>query len=307
MTDSSPEFTSDLACEGLLDHPDLRELLAIAIREDLREEGDVTSRVIPAEARCEADVVYRQAGVVAGLPLAERVLAEVAPDARFEGRVQDGARVAAGTVVARLSGSAREILAAERLLLNFLQRLSGTATATRRFVDAVEGTGAAVLDTRKTTPGWRLLEKYAVRAGGGVNHRFGLYDQVLIKDNHLCVHGGEAAVAKVVRLARASAPPSTPVEVEVTSEAGALEAARAGADIVLLDNFDPPRLAQAVQAVRADAKARGKRSPLLEASGGINLETIRAFAETGVDRISTGWMTHSAPALDIALDFVQLG
>lgn len=297
MTDLSPPF----------DHPDVADLLRIAIREDLREEGDVTSRVIPADARCEADVVYREAGVVAGLPLAALVLQAIAPGATFTARAQDGDRVAAGSVAARLSGSAREVLAAERLLLNFLQRLSGTATATRRFVDAVAGTGASVLDTRKTTPGWRLLEKYAVRAGGGVNHRFGLYDQVLIKDNHLCVYGGEAAVAEVVRRAREGAPPGTPVEVEVTSEAAALEAARAGADIVLLDNFDPPGLAQVVAAVRADAEARGAQRPLLEASGGIDLDTIRAFAEAGADRISTGWITHSAPSLDIALDFVEFG
>jgi nicotinate-nucleotide pyrophosphorylase (carboxylating) len=209
--------------------------------------------------------------------------------------------------VAELRGPARGVLAAERLILNFLQRLSGTATATRRFVDAVEGTQAKLLDTRKTTPGWRALEKYAVRAGGGHNHRMGLYDQVLIKDNHLVVHGGEAAVGKVVALARECAPPGTPVEVEVTGLEGALEAARAGADIILLDNFGVDRLREAVERVRADASARGAAPPQLEASGGVDLTTVRAIAETGVDRISTGWVTHSARALDIALDFLELG
>lgn len=292
---------------AIFDHPDVKDLLAISIREDLREEGDVTSRVIPEAATCEADVVYRQAGVAAGLPLAERVLALIGPNATWTPHVSDGDRLEAGAIAARISGPAREVLAAERLILNFLQRLSGTATATRRFVDLVEGTSAKLLDTRKTTPGWRLLEKYAVRAGGGTNHRFGLYDQVLIKDNHLCVHGGESAVAEVVRLAREAAPPETPVEVEVTSQDGALAAARAGADIVLLDNFEPAGLKSAVEAVRADALERGASPPQLEASGGISLETVRAVAETGVDRISTGWVTHSAPALDVALDFVQLG
>lgn len=289
------------------DHADVQELLAISIREDLREEGDVTSRVIPEGAVCEAKVVYRQAGVAAGLPLAERVLAKIAPGAALECHVQDGDRLDAGAVAATIKGPARQVLAAERLMLNFLQRLSGTASATRRFVDLIEGTGAELLDTRKTTPGWRLLEKYAVRAGGGTNHRFGLYDQVLIKDNHLCVHGGEAAVAEVVKLSRETAPAGTPVEVEVTTEEGALNAARAGADIILLDNFDPPGLKSAVEAVRADAKERGAAAPKLEASGGIASDTIRAVAETGVDRISTGWITHSAPSLDIALDFVSLG
>ncbi len=289
------------------DHPDVADLLAISIREDLRQEGDVTSRVIPERAVCEAKVVYRQAGVAAGLPLAQRVLAQIGPGAVLECHVQDGDRLEAGAVAATIKGPAREVLAAERLMLNFLQRLSGTATATRSFVDLIEGTGAKLLDTRKTTPGWRLLEKYAVRAGGGTNHRFGLYDQVLIKDNHLCVHGGEAALAEVVKLAREAAPAGTPVEVEVTSQEGALNAARAGADIILLDNFDPPGLKSAVDAVRADAVARGAETPQLEASGGIALDTVRAVAETGVDRISTGWITHSAPALDIALDFVSLG
>jgi nicotinate-nucleotide pyrophosphorylase (carboxylating) len=289
------------------DHADVQDLLDVSIREDLREEGDVTSRVIPEAAVCEAKVVYRQAGVAAGLPLAERVLAKIAPDAVLECHVQDGDRLEAGAVAATIKGPARGVLAAERLMLNFLQRLSGTASATRSFVDLIEGTGAKLLDTRKTTPGWRLLEKYAVLAGGGTNHRFGLYDQVLIKDNHLCVHGGEAAVAEVVKLSRETAPAGTPVEVEVTSEEGALNAARAGADIILLDNFAPPGLKSAVEAVRADAAERGAEAPQLEASGGIALDTVRAVAETGVDRISTGWITHSAPALDIALDFVSLG
>ena len=209
-------------------------------------------------------------------------------------------------MVAEIKGRARGVLAAERLLLNLLQRLGGVATATRRFADAIQGTTARVLDTRKTTPGWRLLEKYAVRTGGGVNHRFGLYDQVLLKDNHLALLGGETRLGEVVARAREAAPPGTPVEIEVTTQEGALEASRAGAEIVLLDNMDPPTLAVTVEKVRHDAHARGAEPPLLEASGGIDLETIAGFAQTGVDRISTGWITHSSPALDVALDFLPL-
>jgi nicotinate-nucleotide pyrophosphorylase (carboxylating) len=293
--------------ETLFDTSAVQALVTLAIEEDLGEEGDVTSRVIPESATCRASVVIREAGVLAGLPLAERILRRIAPQAVLERRAQDGARLDAGSVAAEIRGSARGVLAAERLMLNFLQRLSGTATATASFVDLVAGTRAELLDTRKTTPGWRALEKYAVRAGGGTNHRFGLYDQVLIKDNHLCVHGGEAAVPAVVASARELAPKGIVVEVEVTTQAGALEAARAGADIVLLDNFTPDELRAAVDAVRADATQRGAAPPALEASGGISLGTVAAVARTGVDRISTGWITHSAPSLDIALDFHELG
>ncbi len=290
--------------EDVFDHEAVVRLIELALEEDLQDVGDVTGRVVPEGSGCRGAVVFREAGVLAGLPLAARVLRRLAPGATLTPLHRDGDAVEQGAEVARLEGPARGILAAERTLLNFMQRLSGTATVTRQFVDAVAGTGAKVLDTRKTCPGWRLLEKYAVRAGGGVNHRFGLYDQVLIKDNHLAVWGGEPAIPQVVARAREVAPAGTPVEVEVTPLAGALAAAQAGADIVLLDNFRPADLAAAARAVRAEASARGATPPQLEASGGISLETARAYAETGVDRISTGWMTHSARALDIALDFV---
>jgi len=288
--------------ERLFDAEPIARLIALALEEDLGQAGDVTGRVLPESATCRGTIVFRQPGVLAGLPLAERILARLDPTARLTRLAQDGERLAAGQPAATIEGDARGVLAAERTVLNFLQRLSGTATATRAFADAVAGTAARVFDTRKTCPGWRLLEKYAVRAGGGANHRMGLYDQVLIKDNHLAVWGGEAAVPQVVARAREAAPAGTPVEVEVTTAEGALAAARAGADIVLLDNFEPEALAAVVRAVREDAGARGAPPPELEASGGISLETIRAFAEAGVDRISTGWITHSAPALDIALD-----
>jgi nicotinate-nucleotide pyrophosphorylase (carboxylating) len=294
----------------VFDSDDVQRLIELAVAEDLGPgatfDGDVTARVLPPDARCRGVVVFREAGTLAGMPIVRKVLARIAPRARLDERAKDGDRIAPKQVVAVIEGPAREVLAAERTLLNFVQRLSGVATATRRLVDAVKGTGAQVLDTRKTTPGWRLIEKYAVRAGGGANHRVGLYDMVLLKDNHLVVAGGEPGIPEVIRRARAAAPAGTPLECEVTTLEGALLAARAGADMVLLDNFDPPRLREAVRAVKDDAAKRGARPPLLEASGGITLDTIRTVAETGVDRISSGSMTHSARALDIALDF-ELG
>lgn len=297
---------SDENDEDLFESPLIDGLIGLSIGEDLGPEGDVTSRVISPKAKCRAEVVFREDGVLAGLPLVPRVLERLGRQVEFEAKAKEGARLSKGDVVGVLSGNARQVLLLERTLLNLLQRMCGTATAARRFVDAIEGTQAKLLDTRKTIPGWRLLQKYAVRVGGGHNHRMGLHDMVLIKDNHLAVHGGEEAVAKVVALARESAP-GIPLEIEVTTQEGALAAARAGADYVLLDNFTPAELAAIVKAVHADASERGAQSPQLEASGGINLETVRAVAESGVDRISTGWITHSAPALDIALDFKELG
>lgn len=292
--------------EAVFDRADVRTLIELAVEEDLGPSkgaaGDVTARLLPPSASAAGGVVVRTPGVLAGLPLARRILARIAPGATLEARAKDGDAIAAGQVVAHIRGPAREVLAAERTLLNALQRLSGVATATRRLVDAVAGTGALILDTRKTTPGWRTLEKYAVRAGGGENHRVGLYDMVLIKDNHLAVLGGEAGIPKAITRAREVAR-DVRIECEVTTLAGGLAASQAGADIVLLDNFDVPRLREAVEALRSDAARRHVVAPLLEASGGITLETVRAVAETGVDRISTGSMTHSAKSLDIALDF----
>jgi nicotinate-nucleotide pyrophosphorylase (carboxylating) len=292
--------------ESVFDTDAVSRLIEIAIEEDLGEEGDVTARVVPEANRCEARIVYREGGVVAGLPLATRVLARIAPDAVLEPSAADGDVLEVGAVAGVIKGPSRGVLAAERLILNFMQRLSGTATATRRFVDAVAGTAAKLLDTRKTTPGWRTIEKYAVLAGGGHNHRMGLYDQVLIKDNHLVSWGGEGSIPEVIAEARRVAPPNTPIEVEVTTLEGGLSAARSGADIILLDNFGVDALRDAVSKIRADAQSRGAQAPALEASGGISLETVGAVAQTGVDRISTGWITHSARALDIALDFVEL-
>ena len=273
-------------------------LIRLALAEDLGEAGDLTSRLtIPAAARGAASFVPRAPGVVAGLPLLSLIAARLDPELRVACHAADGDALTPGTPVAAVEGPLRSLLAAERTMLNFLQRLSGVASLTREFVAAVAGTRARVLDTRKTTPGFRLLEKYAVRAGGGVNHRAGLHDAVLIKDNHLAGLGA-GAVPKAVAAARDSAPPGCVVQVEVDDLDQLEQALAARPDIVLLDNMGLEQLRRAV--TRRDAAAPGV---LLEASGGVNLRSVRGIAETGVDRVSVGALTHSAPALDIGLDY----
>ncbi|HJS72044.1 MAG TPA: carboxylating nicotinate-nucleotide diphosphorylase [Acidimicrobiia bacterium] len=265
-----------------------------ALREDLGDRGDITSEaVVPAETHAVANLVARTAGVVAGLEVAHAVLATVDPDVEFEPIVHDGDRVAKGTVLARVSGRARSILTAERTALNLLARMSGVATATAQLSEAVAGTTAQITDTRKTMPGLRLLDKYAVTVGGGVNHRMGLYDQVMIKDNHIVAAGGiGAAVAAVRKLHR----DTVKVTVEVEDLDQLSKVLESGADRVLLDNMDLEMLREAVGMVGEEMET--------EASGGVTMETVRAIAETGVDFISVGWITHSAPQLDIALDFL---
>jgi nicotinate-nucleotide pyrophosphorylase (carboxylating) len=275
-----------------------RRLIELALAEDLNSVGDVTSlATIPADLTGRAVVVARAAGVIAGLPIAGFVCETVDPALTFTPAVDDGTAVAAQTDLATMAGPMRSILTAERTALNFLQRLSGIATLTRRYVDAAGGK-SQVLDTRKTTPGWRLLEKFAVRCGGGHNHRVGLYDGVLIKDNHLAaLGGGPAAVPRAVEAARRYAP-GLPVEVEVETWEQFEAALACRPDIILLDNMLPEQMGRCVR--RRDEIAR---DVLLEASGGVNLQTIAAIAATGVDRISVGALTHSAAALDVALDF----
>lgn len=275
-----------------------RRLVDLALAEDLGEAGDVTNvALVPADAVGRAAIVARAGGVIAGLPVAELVCQTVDPGLTFTSTVTDGAIVQPGAELATVAGLMRSILTAERTILNFLQRLSGVTTLTRRYVEAAGGK-AQVLDTRKTTPGWRLLEKYAVRMGGGHNHRIGLYDGVLIKDNHLwALGGGPAAVPKAVAAARAHVP-ALPVEVEVETWEQFEAALACRPEIVLLDNMPPEMLKRCVE--RRDEIARGV---LLEASGGVNLHTIGAIAATGVDRISVGALTHSATAPDIALDY----
>ena len=276
--------------------------------EDLGHECDWTSvGLIDGSAQSELDVVARKPGVIAGLAAAG-IVAGVA-DSGIEWRplVADGSAVDAGTRVAVLAGVTRSVLAAERVLLNFLGRMSGVATATRRLVDAVAGTSCRVYDTRKTVPGWRLLDKYAVRLGGGWNHRMGLYDAILIKDNHLAALAAAGiAPAEAVRRARgfmaATFPPSRAdamvVEIEIDAPSSLEAVLHADPDIVLLDNMTPGQLAACV-ATRNAVRPR----VVLEASGGIRPETVAEIARTGVDRVSTGWPTHDAPWLDVALDW----
>ncbi|MFN3513608.1 MAG: carboxylating nicotinate-nucleotide diphosphorylase [Phenylobacterium sp.] len=263
-----------------------------ALAEDLGRAGDVTAMAcLDPQARLAATFGARKAGVVSGLACARLAVAALDPSARFNTLAADGQAVAPGAVLARIEGNARALLSAERTALNLLGRLSGVATLTRAYVDAVAGTKARIADTRKTTPGLRHLEKYAVRCGGGVNHRFGLDDAILIKDNHVAACGG---VGEAVRRAKAFAGHLMKVEVEVDGLDQLEEALRHDPDVVMLDNFSIEDLKRAV------ALASGRA--VLEASGGVDLSTVRAIAETGVEVISVGALTHSAPVLDIGLD-----
>ncbi len=264
-----------------------------ALAEDLGLAGDLTTdATVAVDATAEAVIASRQVGVIAGLDLAEAAFAAMDAALRFERISVDGARVEPGDVVARISGNARAILTGERVALNYLGRLSGIASLTRRYVDAISGTKAAIADTRKTTPGLRAFEKYAVRCGGGQNHRTGLFDAILIKDNHIVAAGGvEAAIAR----ARAYAGHMVKIEVEVDTLEQLALVLKHKVDAVLLDNMTPETLRAAVRQVGGQA--------LTEASGGVNLTTVRAIAETGVDLISVGALTHSAPVLDLGLDF----
>lgn len=267
--------------------------VADALAEDLGAGGDITTNAtIPAEARARGHFATRQPGIIAGLDVARAAFHALDPGVVFERLAYDGDAAAAGVTIARVAGNARALLMAERVALNFLGRMSGIATLTRRYVDAVAGTPARIVDTRKTTPLLRAFEKYAVRCGGGANHRIGLFDAILIKDNHIVAAGG---ITAAVTRARAAAGHMVKIEVEVTSMAELEEALAAGIDAVLLDNMTPAELAAAVRLVAGRATT--------EASGGINLDTVRAVAESGVDLISVGALTHSAPVLDIGLDF----
>ena len=270
----------------------IESVVRAALAEDLGRAGDVTAAAcIPAETRWTALFAARQAGTIAGLGCARLAITALDPEARFSAHVADGDTVAAGTVLAEVEADARAILSAERTALNLLGRLSGVATLTRAHVDAVAGTGARIADTRKTTPGLRALEKHAVAMGGGLNHRFGLDDAILIKDNHIAVCGG---VGEAVRRARAHAGHLMKIEVEVDGLHQLDEALAERPDVIMLDNFSLGDLRAAV--------ARAKGQAVLEASGGVSLQTVRAIAETGVDVISVGALTHSAPSLDVGLD-----
>jgi nicotinate-nucleotide pyrophosphorylase (carboxylating) len=276
---------------------DAERLVAMALAEDVGP-GDLTGRVcLPAGRQGSAEIVARDSGILAGLWIADLVYLPLGGGVTVSARVGEGEPFEAGRVLAAVAGPVDRILTGERTVLNFLQRLSAVATLTRRYVDAVFGTVAAVCDTRKTTPGWRRLEKYAVRLGGGTNHRMGLYDEMLIKDNHLALAGKD--IVEVVREARAEVGPDVVIEVEVDTLDQFRAVLSLPADMILLDNMSPELMRQAVS-MRDAASSSGR--PLLEASGGITLANVRAVAESGVDRISIGALTHSAGALDIAMD-----
>ena len=269
-----------------------RPLIDLALGEDVGK-GDVTTlATVPEGKEGKAVIIAKAYGIVCGLPIAAEVFRKVDAAIRLTGLASDGEPVAPGDVVAEISGPLRGILTAERTALNFLTHLSGIATLTARFVDAVAPYRAVILDTRKTTPGWRILEKYAVRCGGGRNHRLGLYDMVLIKDNHIAACGSLAEAVRRVRAAGVS----LPIEVEVRTLAELEEALSLGVDRILLDNMDIPTLREAV------ARAKGKAE--LEASGGVTLENAAEIAACGVDYISIGTLTHSAPALDLSLEIL---
>jgi nicotinate-nucleotide pyrophosphorylase (carboxylating) len=275
--------------------PDLliEPIVRMALAEDLGRAGDVTAALIDADARLKVVFAARKDGRIAGLACARLAIHALDPGAHFEVLIEDGRDASASAAIARVEANARATLSAERTGLNLLGRLSGVATLTRAYVQAVEGTRAIIVDTRKTTPGLRALEKYAVRCGGGVNHRFGLDDAILIKDNHVAAAGG---VAQALTRAKILAQHLTPIEVEVDSLAQLEQALPFAPAVVMLDNFAVDDLRRAVDIVGGRVR--------LEASGGVTLDTVRAIAETGVDAISVGALTHSAPTLDIGLDVV---
>ena len=269
------------------------KLIDLALAED-RGAGDWTTRwTVPARTRGQARIIAKQEGVVAGLALASACFLRLDPRVDFEAAISDGDRVERGALVANINGPARALLTGERSALNFLQRLSGVATATRAFVDAVAGTRTRILDTRKTTPAWRTLEKAAVRAGGGENHRFGLYDMIMIKENHAAIAGG---LTEAIRRVQDGNTKGLRIEVEIHELADLRIAIEARVDRVLLDNMDLEQMRDAVRIVRKAASGIE-----IEASGNMTLDRVRAVAETGVDFISVGAITHSAPALDLSL------
>jgi nicotinate-nucleotide pyrophosphorylase (carboxylating) len=277
----------------LLD-PRVLAIVQRALEEDIGS-GDLSSApLFPEQAKVRAVIQSKQAGVVAGLPIAEIVFRQLDKDLTWKVLKQEGERVYEGETVAELAGNARAILVGERTALNFLQRMCGIATLTRMYVEAVAGFRTKILDTRKTVPGFRVLDKYAVRAGGGVNHRFGLYDGVMLKDNHLRAAG---SIESAVRGVREHIPPTLKVEVEVTCLAEVEEALRVGGEIIMLDNMSPEDMKKAVQLIQGRA--------LVEASGGVTLENVREIAATGVDWISVGALTHSVKALDLSLEVTE--
>lgn len=275
--------------------PDIRDIVTRALQEDIGH-GDLTTvSLVPTDAYTKGIIHVKEAGIIAGLPVAKLVFELIDPTLNFEAKVNDGNRVEKGDIIAEVFGSARAILIGERLALNFLQRLSGIATKTARCVELITYYQARIVDTRKTTPGLRVLEKYAVRVGGGKNHRFGLFDGVLIKDNHIRLAGG---IQQAVIQARQAVPHTVKIEIEVEDLQGVAEALEAKADIIMLDNMSPEQMKEAVRIIAGNA--------LVEASGGVSEETLVEVAKSGVNLISMGALTHSVQALDISLDVEEI-
>ncbi len=284
----------------------IKDIVQLAIEEDIGT-GDITSRIfIPEGSESEGVLIAKETGIVAGLPVAGYVLSQIDKNLVFKASIEDGSRVEKGSVIASVKGLTLSLLSAERLVLNFLQRLSGIATATNKFAEKVKGHKTRILDTRKTTPGWRYLEKYAVKIGGGTNHRMGLYDQILIKDNHLEIMEPEKKngnISSLVKKAREQVANEVLIEVEVEDLCQIKEMVDAGVDIILFDNMVPSKINEAVEIVKELENSREAgtgRAILTEASGNITIENVEEYAKAGVDRISVGMITHSARALDIS-------
>jgi nicotinate-nucleotide pyrophosphorylase (carboxylating) len=280
-----------------LQSKEICRLISLALEEDIGTGDATTLATIPADKVGSAVIRMGESGILAGLALAEEVFQQLDPSFQFQRKAADRQSLSAGETILKIQGPARALLAGERTALNFLQRLSGIATLTSHFVEAVQDTGAVIFDTRKTTPGWRMIEKYAVTCGGGQNHRMGLYDRVMIKDNHLAMLAGEFSKPMVEAVARARRKfPDLKVEVEADTLDQVVEALEAKVDVVLLDNMNLDELRQAVVLVKNRCQT--------EASGGVSLETVRTIAETGVDFISVGALTHSARAMDINMEIM---
>ncbi|MFQ5956814.1 MAG: carboxylating nicotinate-nucleotide diphosphorylase [Candidatus Brocadiales bacterium] len=281
------------------DLEEIEQLIDMAIKEDIGG-GDVTTdSLVPEWVEAKADFVVKEAGVVAGMVVAEQVYKRLDRKVSFDYLVDEGSKVLPGRAIAAVKGSARHILSGERIALNFLQRLSGIATLTAQYVEKIKGHKAKIFDTRKTVPGWRTLEKYAVKMGGGMNHRMGLYDQILVKDNHLRVLEAGQALAKGVRLAREKGPQWMLIEVEAKSLEEVEEALAARPDIIMLDNMPIENIRKGVEIIES---AGLQKPPIIEVSGGVTLNNVEEIAKAGPDWISVGALTHSARALDIALD-----
>jgi len=286
----------------------IKEIVQLAIKEDIGT-GDITSRIFIHEgSESEGVLIAKETGIVAGLPVAGYVLSQIDKDLLLTVNIEDGSRVEKGSVIASVKGLTLSLLSAERLVLNFLQRLSGIATVTNNFAERVKGYESQILDTRKTTPGWRYLEKYAVGIGGGANHRMGLYDQILIKDNHIKIMESKKEngdISSLVKKAREQVANEVLIEVEVEELCQINDMVDAGVDIILFDNMAPSKISEAVEMVKEfeNRRAAGTGRPILtEASGNITIENVEEYAKAGVDRISVGMITHSARALDISFD-----